>query len=430
LLFYIFNFVLFPFKIPERDLPRLVESDLVPWPIDFIPTVKDLKPTINDQTPMEDRFKHVASLDRRMGADRSTSYPSIPFSLFPARLKLLRKGTVAWGSAKVEDFFLSKMNSNTGPTNNDVKDGLKDLMSFGGGKITSLTEFTAWIKCKPLDSKMRAVIKYGMYDIWGSGNLWAIDMEREFTRMLGITWLPHRANGSMQQRISKGRCAAHLFVKSKGSLVGTIRSAQKSAHSSFVLVREPKKKIVGEAAPAITKGKVAKKIPREVQCETTVQCDSDTNVAEAPATVVVPATNVMRATNVVPATDVVPTSVVPIGAVPIQVVVLESASTPSSSLTTPIPTPNNSAELQAKMNHLLCLYDSMKDQMKELLKEKQERLENEDASSPTGVPAKVSQMFRCNLYLLPAPQYFIENRSRRAWKMKMLLHHLKMSLPR
>jgi hypothetical protein len=69
LTFYIFNFVLFPFKIPECDLPRLVESDLVPWPIDFIPTVKDPKPTKDDETPMEDRFKHVASLDRCMGVD-------------------------------------------------------------------------------------------------------------------------------------------------------------------------------------------------------------------------------------------------------------------------------------------------------------------------------------------------------------------------
>jgi hypothetical protein len=34
-------------------------------------------------------------------------------------------------------------------------------------------------------------------------------------------------------------------------------------------------------------------------------------------------------------------------------------------------------------------------------------LENDDASTPTGVSAKVSQMFPCNLYLLPGSQYFV-----------------------
>jgi hypothetical protein len=294
---------------------------------------------------------------------------------------LLRKCTVAWGSAKVEEFFLRKMNANGGPTNN-VKDGLKDLMRFGGGKINSLTEFTAWVKLGTLDCKMRAVIKYGMYNIWGSDNLWAIDIEKEFTRMLGITWLPHCADGLMQQRISKGRCAAHLFVKCKGSLVGTIRNAQKSAHSSSLLVREPKKKMGGDAATAVTKGKVMKKIPREVvHCDSaTVHCDSATTVAQAPATYVVPATNeVVRATNVVPVvapvTHVVPIVLPPSVVAPIQVLVLESTSTPSSSLTTP-----NSAQLQAETDKAELHAEIIK--LRSMLEDMKE----------------VSQLFLCILY--------------------------------
>jgi hypothetical protein len=289
----VLNFVFCPCKIPLSALPRLAASDLVPWPDDFIPAVHVMDPKKYDanKTTLEDRFQHIASLDRRMGTARGDPLPQISFSDFHKKLTHLRKATVAWGSARVEEYFLYQLNGEYDGPKEDLKEGLKQLLHVSGRRLTSLSDFTKWIKTASWNTNMAAVIQYAMYDMWGSSNRWAFEMEKEYTRMLGIYFTGYRADGTQQARKSTGKCAHHFFVKCKGSLVGAIRAAQKSAHSTVTLLRAPKVTMGGGVLKVVTGQKVTKKLPRVVRyaapslVSAEVMLESSSTQASAPSLV-------------------------------------------------------------------------------------------------------------------------------------------------
>ena len=74
---------------------RLEESlaaayPLVDMPDDFIPTLKTLKPTDSDKTPLEDRFQHLKSLDKRPPSEHGQPIAGINLDDFKERIDSLR----------------------------------------------------------------------------------------------------------------------------------------------------------------------------------------------------------------------------------------------------------------------------------------------------------------------------------------------------
>jgi hypothetical protein len=132
---------------------EVVETDIVTWPVDFIPATNDPKPSLQDPQPMESRFKHMHCFDRRVGADRDESAEGIKWDDFKPRLSELRTATVKWGSARVEQIFIKNLNHKFHWDPSEINDGMcpsLDLRSekllLNGQPIRSLSDFTGYIR--------------------------------------------------------------------------------------------------------------------------------------------------------------------------------------------------------------------------------------------------------------------------------------------
>jgi hypothetical protein len=245
--------------------PMLEECDLVPWPDDFIPETKSPKPTADNKTPMESRFKHVLSLDRRIAGQRLLPFPQPLWSDFKPRLDQLRTGTVKWGSQRVDEYFVKTLNSKY-----DGEKGTKfeRLVLLDGRSIRCLKNFTAYIKAGPWDDRMRALVHFAQDQMWDVSNCWALALEEEFVRMLGIRFTGERCDGSKPERDTPGNCAHHLFVKSKGTLVSQIRNTTIRAWREAIYTRRPKAK--DSTSPPKLNRDLSKGLPKIMHYENTL----------------------------------------------------------------------------------------------------------------------------------------------------------------
>jgi hypothetical protein len=175
----------------------LEESDLVPWPDDFIPETKNPKPTVGCKTPMESRFQHVLSLDRRIGDERLLPFPQPLWCDFKPRLDELRTGTVKWGSQRVDEYFVKTLNSRY---SGEKGTKYEPLVLLDGRPIRCLSNFTAYIKAGPWDDRMRSIVHFAQDQMWDVSNSWALPLEEEFARILGIRFTGLRADGSTPER--------------------------------------------------------------------------------------------------------------------------------------------------------------------------------------------------------------------------------------
>jgi len=254
-------------------------------PDDFIPQVNTLKPVHEkDPTPLEDRFQHLMSaLDKRgteLRGDKS-SFPSISMDQFQDRLRSLRQGTVKWGAARIESFF--------------VKEIIREYpdLKINDRAIESSADFCDWIKKGPWNNQMRGIVAYASGALWGSSNQWAINMEDEFCKLLCIKFTGLKSNNKKLLRLHKGRCVAAILVKGKGSLVGKFRNTCKRKYLEAVYCRTEKPKLGG--ATETGEGKVA--VPRMIYqedarlethgfCGKLAKCEGHPHLESAPAQVV------------------------------------------------------------------------------------------------------------------------------------------------
>lgn len=219
-------------------------------------------------------------LDRRVGDDRDDEFPSLGMDEFQSRLTSLRTGTVKWGTARVEQIFIQKLNERYcidpedlwDPTSRFPPSDLEkacEVLRLNGKPLRSLSDFTAFIRAGPWDKRMKTIVFYAQDGMWDASNSWACTLESEYAKMLGITFTEQRVNGSMPKRVTQGNCAHYLFVKSKGTLVATIRNTTKRAYKEAIFRRQPKEKL-----PSTTRkeGKTSN-IPRIMNYETKMYVD-------------------------------------------------------------------------------------------------------------------------------------------------------------
>jgi hypothetical protein len=112
-------------------------------------------------------------------------------------------------------------------------------------KILSLRDFTEFIERGPWDNKMRGIVHFAQYRMWDHKQ-WSLDMEEQFTQMLGIRFIGVRSDGSRQVRLKKGKCAHHLFVRCKNKMLLAVRNTTRRCWLEAILVaRKNNKDSVG-----------------------------------------------------------------------------------------------------------------------------------------------------------------------------------------
>jgi hypothetical protein len=259
---------------------EVVETDIVTWPVDFIPATNNPKPTLQDPLPMESRFKHMKCFDRRIGEDRETDSQGIKWDDFQPRLSELRTATVKWGSARVEQIFIKNLNDKfhyvRDPSKVNSYECSLDLRSqkllLNGRSLRCLSDFTAFIRAGPWDNRMRDVVHYAQDGMWDVSNTWAVALEEEYTKMLGIRFSGERADpNNVPKRITQGNCAHYLFVKSKGTLVSTIRNTTRRVWREAIFVRRPIKD-KQENFPSTTHKEKGSKIPKILHYDNVLRC--------------------------------------------------------------------------------------------------------------------------------------------------------------
>lgn len=265
----------------KSDVPTqaVVETDIVTWPIDFIPATNNPKPTEQDPLPMESRFNHMKCFDRRIGVDRDMATEGIKWDDFKPRLSELRTATVKWGSARVEQIFIKNLNDKfhyVRDPSNVIHECSSDLRSqkllLNGRSIRCLSDFTAFIRAGPWDNKMRDIVHYAQDVMWDVSNTWAVTLEEEYTKMLGIRFSGQRADpNNVPKRITQGNCAHYLFVKVKGTLVSTIRNTTRRVWREALFARRPIKD-KQESVPSTTHKENNSKIPRILHYEHVLRC--------------------------------------------------------------------------------------------------------------------------------------------------------------
>jgi hypothetical protein len=190
-------------------------------PDDFLPLNKTLKATVDDPTPWDDRYQHIAALDKRPreynadGTLKRAVIPGMTIEKFTTRVQSLREGLTKWAAAKIEEMFVSNLNKE-----------YPDL-KLNGRPIESSTQFINFYKKGPNDNFMRGVVAFCGDGMWGSDNQFAIDLESEFRRLLRVRFTGIKSNGKKHTKEHKGKCFSQLIVRRKGALVGNIRKAGK-----------------------------------------------------------------------------------------------------------------------------------------------------------------------------------------------------------
>jgi hypothetical protein len=131
--------------------PEPATEEYTYMPDDFIPQVNVMKAIPEkDPTPIEDRFQHLSAIDKRNQEQRGdkSSFPSISIDQFQDRLKSLRQGTVKWGAARIEAYFVAQINREY------------DDLKINDRSIESSADFCDWIKKGPWNNYMRGIVAY------------------------------------------------------------------------------------------------------------------------------------------------------------------------------------------------------------------------------------------------------------------------------
>ena len=82
-------------------------------PDDFLPLNNTLKATKDDPTPWDDRYQHIAALDKRPveyngdGTVKKAVIPGMTIEKFTKRVQSLRDGVTKWAGGKIEEMFVS-----------------------------------------------------------------------------------------------------------------------------------------------------------------------------------------------------------------------------------------------------------------------------------------------------------------------------------
>jgi hypothetical protein len=212
-----------------------IETPYTKMPDDFIPLVRTLKPKVpEDPTPLDDRFQHLSVLDRRQDGAQGSVLSGISIEDFERRLQCLRMATLKWGNSEMEKYFVQELNRQY------------PHLRVLNHPLNSSADFCEWIKQGIWDNEKRAIVDFASHTMWGDNNQWAINQERRFTKMLQIQFTGYKANGAQMNKMHQGKCAAAIFVKSKGCLVTKIRNTCKRRWKEAVYSRNEEPKIADE----------------------------------------------------------------------------------------------------------------------------------------------------------------------------------------
>jgi hypothetical protein len=142
--------------------------------------------------------------------------------------------TLKWGNSEMEKYFVQELNRQY--------PHLRVLNHL----LNSSADFCEWIKQGIWDNEKRAIVDFASHTMWGDNNQWAINQERRFTKMLQIQFTGYKANGAQMNKMHQGKCAAAIFVKSKGCLVTKICNTCKQCWKEAVYSRNEEPKIADE----------------------------------------------------------------------------------------------------------------------------------------------------------------------------------------
>ena len=193
-------------------------------PDDFIPLHNNIKSTTTDRSPLEDRFRNIAALDRRQPHEHG-NYAGISMEEFKAKLLGVRKAVVKWGYANVEAYFVQGM----------CKKFPDKFIS--GRKIESTGDCVEIIKKGPWDRDLMMFVHYAMYEVWGDGNQFAVNLEVLFCEIFRISFTGFKSDGKPPTKSHKGKCIAKLMVKCKNTLNLRLRSACKNRWHEGIYLR-------------------------------------------------------------------------------------------------------------------------------------------------------------------------------------------------
>lgn len=180
---------------------KLKLCPIVEMPDNFIPPIKTLKPTDEDETPCENRFQHLKCLDKRPKPLFGTPIKGVSQGEFETRLDALRQATDKWGNARIESFFAQELKRKV------------PGIQMNGGDTQSTNDFCDFIRKGPWDAKMRGIVAFASHKMWGDDNQWAINFEQEFKEMMRLEFSGIKSNGKTQSRQHKGKCASAIFVR-------------------------------------------------------------------------------------------------------------------------------------------------------------------------------------------------------------------------
>lgn len=200
------------------------------WPDDFIPQYNAIKSTVDDPTPVDDRFKLMdKALVKRTAANQGTT-SGISMVDFVLKLQSLRLAVIKYGAIVAEKYLVTQVNSKF--------PGLE----VAGRAIQTSADLVEFYKKGPNDCKMREIIDFAT-NCWGDNNQWAINGEQDFCNRFLIKFTGAKSNGKTTAKVHKGRCVAQLFVARKGAIVEKIRNTGKKNYFEAIYRRGEKAKI-------------------------------------------------------------------------------------------------------------------------------------------------------------------------------------------
>ena len=103
-------------------------------------------------------------------------------------------------------------------------------LKVNGRKIESSADIQELIKLGKWDKDLITVAAFAIIGLWGENNQFAINLEKEYCRILRIQYTGRLCNGKPPEKNHKGKCISQIIVKSKGTLVGKLRNTCKKWH--------------------------------------------------------------------------------------------------------------------------------------------------------------------------------------------------------
>jgi hypothetical protein len=210
-----------------------IETPYTKMPDDFIPLVRTLKPKFpEDPTPLDNHFWHLSS--KRQDGTQGSVLSGVSIEDFERRLQCLGMATSKWGNSEMEKYFVQELNRQY------------PHLWVLNHPLNSSADFCEWIKQGIWDNEKHTIVDFVSYTIWGDNNQWAINQERRFMKMLQIQFTGYKANGMQKNKMHQGKCAAAIFVMSKGCIVTKIHNTCKWCWKEAVYSRNKEPKIVDE----------------------------------------------------------------------------------------------------------------------------------------------------------------------------------------